>query len=59
VDPQRVGSAAGLYGFTQMAIGAACTTLAALGGEPALAAALVLLGASVLSQVAFATGLRR
>jgi DHA1 family bicyclomycin/chloramphenicol resistance-like MFS transporter len=59
VDPQRVGSAAGLYGFTQMAIGAACTTLAALGGEPALAAALVLLGASVLSQGAFATGLRR
>ncbi|HTS93870.1 MAG TPA: hypothetical protein VMG55_17795 [Stellaceae bacterium] len=31
VNPVVIGSASGLYGFFQMAIGAVCTTLAGLG----------------------------
>lgn len=53
VNPQLVGSASGLYGFTQMAIGAVCTSLAALGHDPALAVALVLLSAATLGQLSF------
>jgi len=53
VNPQLTGSAAGLYGFTQMMIGAICTSLVALGSDPALAAALILVGAMAVSQVAF------
>ena len=59
VDPNRIGSAAGLYGFGQMAVGALCTTLSATGSDPALSAASVLVGATVLSQVALTFGLRR
>ena len=33
------------HGFTQMAVGALCTALAGLGGNPALSTALVLAGA--------------
>ena len=33
VNPRAVGSAAGLYGFTQMAIGAVCTSLSGLRGR--------------------------
>jgi len=58
VDPRLIGSAAGLYGFVQMAVGAACTTLAGLGQDPALAAASVLLGASLLAQLSFRVALR-
>jgi len=54
VDPQVIGSASGLYGFTQMTVGAFCTSLVALGsGNPALAAALVLAGTGVLAQLCF------
>ncbi len=53
VDPKVVGSAAGLYGFTQMAIGALCTSLAGLGAEPAFASAAVLVAAGIVAQVAF------
>jgi DHA1 family bicyclomycin/chloramphenicol resistance-like MFS transporter len=53
VDPQRIGSAAGLYGFAQMAIGAICTSFASVGDNPALTAAAVLLVATALGQVAF------
>ena len=53
VNPQLVGSASGLYGFTQMAIGALCTSLAALGRDPALAVALVLCSAATLGQFSF------
>jgi len=53
VDPHRVGSAAGLYGFTQMVVGAICTSLAALGSNPAVSALSVLLGAAALGQLAF------
>ena len=58
VDPRLIGSAAGLYGFTQMAIGALCTTLAGLGHDPALAAAAVLVGAALLAQASFQLALR-
>jgi DHA1 family bicyclomycin/chloramphenicol resistance-like MFS transporter len=53
VNPQVIGSASGLYGFTQMAVGAACTALAATGHDPALAAGLVLALSGILAQLAF------
>lgn len=53
VDARAIGSASGLYGFMQMAVGALCTTVAGLGSNPALSAALVLAVASTVSQVAF------
>lgn len=58
VDPLRVGSASGLYGFCQMGIGAICTALAALGRDPALAAVTVMTVATTISQVAFTVALR-
>ncbi len=59
VNPQVIGSASGLYGFTQMAVGALCTALAGLGSNPALAAALVLAASGVVAQGAFWVALRR
>jgi DHA1 family bicyclomycin/chloramphenicol resistance-like MFS transporter len=53
VDPQVIGSASGVYGFIQMAIGALCTMLAGIGGNPALATAIVLTGAGLMSQLLF------
>jgi MFS transporter, DHA1 family, multidrug resistance protein len=58
VDPQRIGSASGLYGCTQMAIGAACTALATIGSDPARSALIVMVVASALAQVAFTVALR-
>ena len=58
VDPRLTGSAAGLYGFLQMTVGAACTTLAGLGRDPAVAAAAVLVGAAWIAQAAFRIALR-
>lgn len=58
VNPRVIGSASGLYGFAQMAIGAMCTSLAGLGSDPALAAASVLAAAGLISQAAFAIALR-
>lgn len=58
VNPKVIGSAAGLYGFTQMAVGALCTTLAGLGHDPALAAASVLAAAGVVGQAALWTASR-
>lgn len=59
VNPQVIGSASGLYGFTQMAVGALCTALAGLGSNPALAAAALVLAASgVVAQGAFWVALR-
>lgn len=52
-NPQVIGSASGLYGFGQMAVGAACTALAGLGDGSLVSAALVLAGAGVVSQVSF------
>ena len=58
VNPLVAGSASGLYGFRPDG-GAMCTSLAGLGGDPALAAAVVLVGAGVLAQAAFWVALRR
>ncbi|WP_298232541.1 multidrug effflux MFS transporter [uncultured Azohydromonas sp.] len=57
VDPRLTGSAAGLYGFTQMAVGALCSALAGLGSDPGVSAALVLVGAGVVAQAAFRWGM--
>jgi DHA1 family bicyclomycin/chloramphenicol resistance-like MFS transporter len=59
VSPRVVGSASGLYGFTQMAVGALCTAIVGLGENPALSAAIVLTGASVIGQGAFWIAARR
>jgi DHA1 family bicyclomycin/chloramphenicol resistance-like MFS transporter len=59
VNPKLIGSAAGLYGFSQMAVGALCTSLAGLGENPAVAAAIVLAAAGILGQAAFWVALRR
>ena len=59
VNPHVIGSASGLYGFTQMAVGALCTALAGLGSDPALAAASVLAAAGIVAQVSFWIALRR
>ncbi len=58
INPKVVGSAAGLYGFAQMGIGALCTALAGLGDDPALAAAVVLATAAVIGQIALRSALR-
>lgn len=58
VDPRLVGSAAGLYGCLQMTVGAICTSLAGLGGNPGAAAGAVLLGATLVAQAAYRIALR-
>jgi DHA1 family bicyclomycin/chloramphenicol resistance-like MFS transporter len=58
VNPAVIGSASGLYGFSQMAVGALCTALAGLGQSPALAAALVLAGAGIVAQACFWSAFR-
>jgi len=59
LNPRVIGSAAGLYGFTQMAVGSICTALVGLGDDPALATALVLSGAGLVAQVALRVALRQ
>jgi DHA1 family bicyclomycin/chloramphenicol resistance-like MFS transporter len=53
VNPLVIGSASGLYGFTQMAVGALCTAAAGLGSDPALAVAIVLTVAGIVAQLSF------
>ncbi len=53
VDPKVIGSAAGLYGFIQMASGALCTALTGFLANAALNAAVVMVVAQVLAQVAY------
>lgn len=53
VDPIIIGSASGLYGFAQMAVGALCTALAGFGPDPALSTALVLAGSGCVAQLCF------
>ena len=50
VDAHHVGSAAGLYGFSQMALGALFTLMVGWGSNPALSAAIVLLAAALAGQ---------
>ena len=58
VDPRLTGSAAGLYGFGQMAVGALCTALVTLGDDPALTAAIVLTVMAALARGAFVVATR-
>jgi DHA1 family bicyclomycin/chloramphenicol resistance-like MFS transporter len=53
VNPAVIGTASGIYGFSQMAVGAACSALVGLGANPALSAAMVLVAAGLVSQTAF------
>lgn len=53
VDARVTGSAAGLYGFAQMACGASFTLLASLGRDPALSAAVVMVCAGLVAQLGF------
>lgn len=61
VSPKVVGSASGVYGCVQMAVGALCTALAGLGGSPLISAMVVMLAACVLAQMALrmAMGVRK
>jgi DHA1 family bicyclomycin/chloramphenicol resistance-like MFS transporter len=61
VSPKVVGSASGVYGFVQMAVGALCTALAGLGSSPLMSAMLVMLSACVVAQLALrmAMGVRK
>lgn len=58
-NPKVIGSASGLYGFAQMAVGALCSALVGLGDDPALATAIVLVAAGVIAQFSFWIALRR
>jgi DHA1 family bicyclomycin/chloramphenicol resistance-like MFS transporter len=53
VNPAVIGTASGIYGFSQMAVGALCSALVGLGSNPALSAALVLVAAGLVSQLTF------
>jgi DHA1 family bicyclomycin/chloramphenicol resistance-like MFS transporter len=53
VNPAVIGSASGLYGFSQMGVGAICTALVGTGSNPALTAAIILVSAGVIGQTAF------
>jgi DHA1 family bicyclomycin/chloramphenicol resistance-like MFS transporter len=59
VQPKVIGSASGLYGFIQMAVGAICTALAGLGDDPALAAGIVLAVSGLVAQFSFWLALRQ
>lgn len=56
--PRVIGSASGLYGCGQQAVGALCTALAAMGAVPALSAAVVMVVAAAIGQVALRLALR-
>ena len=58
VAPRLTGSAAGLYGFGQMAVGAICTALVSLGRDPALTSALVLTAMAALARGAYGVATR-
>ena len=53
VNPRVTGTASGLYGSVQMAVGAALVALAGLGQNPALASAVVLVAAGIVAQASF------
>lgn len=58
IDARRVGAAAGLYGFVQMALGALFTTLVGWGSNPAMASACLLFGAAATGQCCLRFALR-
>lgn len=59
VDAHHVGSAAGLYGFSQMALGAVFTLMVGWGSNPALSAAIVLIVAAVIGQASVQFAIHR
>jgi len=59
VDRHLIGSAAGLYGFTQMLVGAVCTSLVGLGDNPALTAFTVLACTAILGQAGLWFGMKQ
>ena len=59
VFPERTGSAAGVYGFTQMAMGGICTFVASQGQNPALSAFAVLFAAGIIGQLCFHCAFRK
>ncbi len=59
VNAKLTGTAAGLYGFVQMLVGALCTALVGLGSSPSMAAGSVLVGAGVIAQIALRLGLKK
>jgi DHA1 family bicyclomycin/chloramphenicol resistance-like MFS transporter len=58
VDAKLIGSAAGMYGCLQMAVGAICSSLVGISPNPALASASVLAGAAMLGQAGLWFALR-
>ena len=58
VPPHLTGSAAGLYGFAQMSIGAVCTALVSLGSNPSIAAGAVLTLMAVIARLSFVQAIR-
>ncbi|MFO1254053.1 MAG: Bcr/CflA family drug resistance efflux transporter, partial [Inhella sp.] len=58
VNPAVVGTASGIYGFSQMAVGALCSALVGLGSNPALSAGLLLVLAGLVSQGTFQVAAR-
>jgi len=58
VEPRLAGSAAGLYGFAQMALGSVITSLAALGRDAALTCGVLLLGCALVSCALVGVALR-
>jgi len=59
VDPRLTGSAAGLYGFAQMSVGALCTAMVSLGTDPAIASGVVLTLMAVVARINFTMANRR
>ncbi len=59
IVPGVAGSASGIFGCGQMAIGALCATLSGMGGDPGRTAALVMMVAASIGQVALRVATRR
>lgn len=59
VQPSLTGTASGLYGFSQMMVGALCTALVGLGSSPATAAGLVMVGTGLIAQASLRMALAR
>ena len=59
VDAHHVGSAAGLYGFSQMALGALFTLMVGWGSNPALSSAVVLIAAAAVGQAGVQFAIRQ
>lgn len=59
VNPAVIGSASGLYGFSQMGVGAICTALVGVGTNPAFTTAVILVCAGAIGQIAFWFAMRR